>query len=316
MKILIILTGGTIGSKKDNNNVLSTNDENSYTIINMYNQKYKNCDFEVIQPFSELSENFTIDTINKLSETINNIKFQNYDGVIVTHGSDTVSYTAAIISQMYFDRPCPIVFVAANYPPDDERSNALKNFSGAVNFISEKFVSNGVYFAYANPKEDVCIYLGTRINEASPQSDKFTAFMDIPFGKMKNSSFIYNDSPLNLSINDLKSIKSKGYVKLKNSVLILKSYPTMNYDYINIENPELKSIINVMYHSGTACTVGKNTSLISFIKKCKTKDIDVYLLQKETDSIYETTKELQEAICIYNTSLETQLAICLLNSSI
>ncbi len=113
MKILVILTGGTIGSFSENN-VLNTTDSSAYEIINKYREKYNSdVEFEVIQPFSILSENFTLETFNKLAETLNKTDFNAYDGIIITHGSDTVSYTSAFISMLFADRECPIVFVAS-----------------------------------------------------------------------------------------------------------------------------------------------------------------------------------------------------------
>lgn len=285
-KILVVLTGGTIGSTVSDK-IIDTNDTSAYKIINLYNENCCNkCDFDVIQPFSELSENFTADTINRFIEVMKNTDFEKYNGVIITHGSDTVAYTSAFLSYLFSDVSCPIVLVAADYPPDDERSNALKNFSGAVSFIKGNYVKCGVFFAYGNPCEDVLIYLGTRINEADLYSDRFTPYGNEAYGFIdKNGCFIKNDK-LNIS-DDLKSSYHIECESVNSNTLILKSFTGMNYNLIDVSDSSLKAVINIMYHSGTACTVGNDESFLKFVEKCSKNNVDVYCISfKNREELY------------------------------
>lgn len=318
MKTLVVLTGGTIGSKI-NHNIIDTDDISAYKIINMYQKIYgADCDFEVIQPFSELSENFTLDTVNTLSGIIKNINFALYDGIIITHGSDTVAYTSAFISYMFSSVQAPIVFTAANYPPEDIKSNALENLRGAVQFIKSRTVKNGVYFAYGNPDEKVNIYLGTRINEADCFNDRFSVFGNEPFGTIVNDKFIYNNTTVNPTCEMISKTKQTDFTVLEPNSLILKSFTGMNYSLIDIEKGGLESVINIMYHSATACTIGNNTSLIDFIERCSKKDIDVYCVSfKNTDNIYSTVKIITDCggIPLYNISYESAYAKAVLSYS-
>ena len=51
-----------------------------------------------------------------------------YDGVIITHGTDTLQYTAAFTGYIMAGAQIPIVLVSANYVLEDVRSNGVDNF--------------------------------------------------------------------------------------------------------------------------------------------------------------------------------------------
>ena len=59
------------------------------------------------------------------------------DGIILTHGSDTIQYTAALLS--YVLKPeIPVMIVCSNYVLEDEKANGFDNFCAAVDFIKNK----------------------------------------------------------------------------------------------------------------------------------------------------------------------------------
>ena len=95
MKIKVILTGGTVGSEKVNGIVKNNKDSN---IASMWKEKFNsNIDFDVVNLYSILSENIKIKNIEMLfAELIKD--YSDYKGIIITHGSDTLSYTSAFVS--------------------------------------------------------------------------------------------------------------------------------------------------------------------------------------------------------------------------
>lgn len=316
MKILIILTGGTIGSRIDNH-IIDTGLKSSYRLIDLYYSRYGNeIQFDTLQPFSYLSENFTLDTVNMLADTIRNINSSEYDGIIVTHGSDTVSYTASFLSYMFCCLKCPLVLIASDYPPDDIKSNAVRNLRGAVQFIKSHYVSNGVYFAYGNPCENVKIHIGTRINEADCFTDRFSSFCNLCFGEIVSDEFISaKGNPLPC---DIEKCTQYHNTRLKPCCLILKSFTGMDYSLINLNSKNLKSIVNVMYHSATACTYGNDTSFLKFIKKCSNENIKVYCVSfKNRDDIYISAKNIKDCggIPLYNISYQSAYAKAVLSDN-
>jgi len=63
---------------------------------------------------------------------------EHYDGIIITHGTDTLAYTAAALSFYFNAIKIPILLVSSDYPLDDSKANGLDNFMCAVEFIRQK----------------------------------------------------------------------------------------------------------------------------------------------------------------------------------
>ena len=59
------------------------------------------------------------------------IESEKYDGIIITHGTDTLQYTSAMLGYMFDDVSIPIVLVSSNYVLEDKRANGLINLSKA-----------------------------------------------------------------------------------------------------------------------------------------------------------------------------------------
>ncbi|MDP9498994.1 MAG: asparaginase domain-containing protein, partial [Thermoproteota archaeon] len=127
-KIALISTGGTIASKIDYRtggvtSVLSAKD--LYTSIPELSL-YASIDTEIL--FNEYSENIGPMQwhliANKVIEKINS---GNYDGIIISHGTDTMSYTAAALSFALQDLPIPVIIVGAQRSSDRPSSDASSN---------------------------------------------------------------------------------------------------------------------------------------------------------------------------------------------
>ena len=149
MKILVIFTGGTIGSTV-NGEYISTDGKKPYIILERYNKEYPNSiEWHTDNPYTILSENATIDTYRMLAKSVKAGLDKNYDGIIVTHGSDTLQYSAAFLSLILGDDVAPVMLVSSNYVLEDERANGMDNFGAAVDFIVNHR-GKGVFVPYKN----------------------------------------------------------------------------------------------------------------------------------------------------------------------
>lgn len=73
------------------------------------------------------------------------------NGIVITHGTDTLSYTAPLIYWLFADTPVPIVFTASNTPPaqlgpDDPPDEARLNLNRAIRLANEK--EKGIYVVF------------------------------------------------------------------------------------------------------------------------------------------------------------------------
>ncbi len=303
MKILVIFTGGTIGSKVENSTI-DVKPENM-ALINLYNEKYENCvDFNVISPINILSENISAAHWEVLIDCVNNSDPESYDGVIITHGSDTLSYTSALLGLYFSNIKVPMVLVASNYTLTDSRSNGVVNFAGAVDFIRNGI--NGVFAVYKNHDGRCFVHCATRLREADSYFDDFSSFGGA-YGEIINGDFHI------LNKYDPVKFNKKGRLSFKNKVKIIFPYPSIDYRKIDFDE-DTKAVLHVLYHSGTACACGEN-NILSLIEKCKEKGIDFYVCSvKYSDEMYKTSRLILDkgAIPMYNINVECAYAKLLL----
>ena len=99
MKILVIFTGGTIGSEASGE-YISIDGIKPYKLLQMYADTYhdeaRDVMFDTESPYTVLSENADGNTFKKLFDAVSQGVDAGYDGIIVTHGSDTLQYGAAV----------------------------------------------------------------------------------------------------------------------------------------------------------------------------------------------------------------------------
>lgn len=165
--IALISTGGTIASKIDYrtggvHSALSASD--LYASIPELG-KYASIDPEVI--LNEYSENLNPEhwtfIANKVAEKV---RSRTYRGIIISHGTDTMHYTAGALSFALQNLPIPVVLVGAQRSSDRPSSDAALNLIGATVFCIKSSYS-GVFVAmHAGPSDDsIACHVGTRVRK-------------------------------------------------------------------------------------------------------------------------------------------------------
>ena len=295
MKIDVIFTGGTIGSKKNENGMLSTNKDGQYTLLNRYIETFGNhVEFMAREPYCILSENLSAKELMILIEEIRElINLTNPNGIIITHGTDTLQYTAAILGYVFADINFPIILVSSNYILDDPRSNGLMNFKCAVNFIKER-LGQGVFVSYQNIGQDVYIHRATRLEQSIMFKDNVYSVMDSWYGKFsgKNSDLYEKNPAYKTDSSSRKNIFSSKKIKLcfnSDSIIRIRPYPGMSYPLIM---DHTKAIIHESYHSGT---IRISDEFLDFVKQAKKEKIPFFLTGLDSkESKYETVAVYRE----------------------
>lgn len=321
-KILLIFTGGTIGSAtKDSITNIDSNAR--YHLIENYN-KLSGCKdviFDVYEPLSILSENLIPSDWTSLIDSIRSKPLAEYSGIIVTHGTDTLPYTSAVLSYAFNALSIPLVVVASNSPLGEPESNGLHNFIAAVNFITDAAIP-GIFVIYQDANGDSIIHLGTRLTEALPFTHQFRSQKDAYFGKMIGEKFIHNkSSTYGPSITEIlnREVFTFDTLSFSDKILCIKPYPGLNYDMFDFSLSRPKAILHDLYHSGTACVrlLGANNqySLLSFVHRCKSKNIDFYVapLSVASGTRYATSAEFLDAGVIPMSDISTEAAIAKLS---
>lgn len=305
-----IFTGGTIGSHINNSGFISTDQNSPYKLLEMYRQLCKNgsrtdTDITFInsEPYCILSENLSAQYILKLISAVDDALKNNPDGIIVTHGTDTLQYNAAILGLIFGSASVPIILVSSDYVLEDKRANGLINYKYAVDFIIRSSASairsdtessghhgtdsaghSGVFVSYCNKDGKPTIHRGTRLLPAVPFSADVRSGGDFWYGQYNTADLIisgnfvfnplyktsYNNCPDLCKYSGL-SCDALELLPLSDGIIKLSSYPGMTY-------PELTKSVKVVmlesYHSGTICI---NENLKSFAANAAKLNIPIYV---------------------------------------
>lgn len=277
-KILVILTGGTIGSVCSDG-IRGIDGDSPYILLREFSRRcpeYSSCEFDVVNPYSILSENLTYSCWEQLYAALSEAENKDYRGIIVTHGSDTLAYTAALTGYLMRHTGRPIVFTAADRPVNDPKSNAMPNFRSAVEFILNGGI-RGVFVSYKMGTRNA-INLATRLCSADCCLDEFSVYGGEIFGEMKEGEFLPCPALFNPSIDELNrpaSPVTSNKISLTRKIMLLHSYPHMDYSAIDPEG--FAAVINCGYHCATACTEGGSLSLLAFAERCGKCGTDLWL---------------------------------------
>lgn len=201
--ILFVLTGGTIGSTVENS-VIRT-DSSSCRVLTLYREIYgEDVRFETVQLLNILSENLQKKHWECIANYLFQVNLSAYSGVIIAHGSDTLSYSSAFLGVCLSGLSLPVVLTASDRVPDHPESNAVANLRGAVVLIQN--VQKGVYTVYRNPTEKDCsVWLSTRIQEADRVYGCFSSIDGYAWAHIINEKLVQTKNSLPLSLIEKKS---------------------------------------------------------------------------------------------------------------
>ena len=251
-KILLIYTGGTIGMKKDFETGALKAFNFSKLLQRIPELKLLDCEIETI------SFEKPIDSSNMNPEkwadiaTIIEDNYSSYDGFVVLHGSDTMSYSASALSFMLENLSKPVVFTGSQLPIGDLRTDAKENLITAIQIASLRENGNPVisevclYFEYK-------LYRGNRTTKTN--AEHFNAFISPNYPHLIESG-VHLKMNKELFLPLKKELKLKVHKTLDTNVVIVKMFPGMSETVLaaifNISN--LKGIVLETYGAGNAPT--------------------------------------------------------------
>lgn len=181
-KVAILSTGGTIASKIDYRTGAVTSQFTADDILAAIPELREIADFKGRVISSILSENMDSESWQNLALAVVEEIEAGADGVIVTHGTDTMMYTAAALSFM-IETPVPIVLVgsqrSADRPSSDNAMNAICAALVAVSDIAEVSV-----VMHGTTSDNFCeIHRGTKVRKMhTSRRDAFKSINSLPIG--------------------------------------------------------------------------------------------------------------------------------------
>lgn len=287
MKLLFVFTGGTIGSTLSGG-YISADKEKPYLLIEKYREIFGiDFEYDVIRPYTELSENNTGDTLRELIGSVKlNLK-KDYSGIIITHGTDTLQYTAAMLSYT-LDASFPICIVSSNYPIEDKRANGLVNLRTAVKFIKQVGAA-GVWVPYKNGDEPAKVHRGSRLIGGQPFTDYLYSVQNHYGFKYDKDGIFVRKSGFSEIENETPCFAGDKLSAVSDMILKLESYPGMVYPAIPAY---AKYILMSSFHSGTVNT--KSLQAVRFFEEAKGRGIPVFLTGTLPGESYESTRVFED----------------------
>jgi len=293
-KILIVATGGTIGSsliggcRRLNAEVAkSTLINNFFESGSEYAERGMELFLDSKLKLKTLSENMTTEKLWCIAEHIRSFDECELSGIIVLHGTDTLAFSTSLFSMMFCDVSVPMIFVSGNCPPDDEASNANVNFRAAVELICRGLAPN-VYAVYRNSDKKTRLYLGSTLMQCPNFSEDFySASADKIFELNEKSELYADDIYKCLELSKKRQAQMGSIIKrishLDKNVLLVTPYTGMDYSRIDLNG--ISGIVHGTYHSGTVCVdkARPECSAVEFSKRCRANKIPVYLAPCKLD---------------------------------
>lgn len=280
-KILLVLTGGTICSfdRGDGECAADTHRAEALIVRNYQKNHGDRVQFDPRFPLDLLSENMTVTDWNTLKDAFRSYDFSAYDGVILLHGTDTLAYTASLLSLLLWGVKIPVLLVSAQLPLTNEQTNGNENFRAAVELI-EQGLAPSVYAVYRNSDGVTYLHLGAHLRQCANHSDDFFSADMTPISSEKNPFALPTPcgDPLLYACGTLTP-----------SVLRIEPYVGLDYAHFSLDG--IRAVLHGTYHSCTVATapVG-SASLLSLLDRCREKQIPVFLSPCDEHAYtYETT---------------------------
>lgn len=307
--VLIIYTGGTIGMVNDPNSGMLT----AFDFDNLYHQipelKRLNVQLQTISfdkpvDSSEMNPSYWKQIATNVFDSYND-----YDGFVVLHGSDTMAYTATALSFMLQGLKKPVILTGSQLPINEIRTDGRENVLTSIEIAAAKNLDG------SSKVNEVCIYFennlyrGNRTTKIS--ANAFEAFASPNFSPLATAGIHINYQKVSYPFeNDQLKLNTE----LDNRVALLKIFPGFNakvykslFDFQNV-----KGIVLETFGAGNAPTDQLFDDLIAdFIDQ---GGVVLNITQCQSGSVeqglYETSSFFQKIGVIGGGDLTTEAAIC------
>ncbi|MFA6275699.1 MAG: asparaginase [Pedobacter sp.] len=306
-KILIIYTGGTIGM---------VNDAKTGTLIPF--------DFEQIQEnvpeLARLDYQLSVHSFNPILDSSNmdpeiwaelakliQEKYEEFDGFVILHGSDTMSFTASALSFMLQNLAKPVVLTGSQLPIGEIRTDAKENLITALEIAATKKDGKAMV-------PEVCIYFDYQLFRGNRSikynSEKFEAFASPNYPILAEAGVSLSFYP-----NYILPIPQKPFqihTIFNANIGVLKMYPGITENAVKaITESGVEAIVLEAFGSGNTTTAPwfiaclqkaiANNKMIIDISQCKGGSVQL--------GVYETSRKLQQMGIVSGYDLTFEAAV-------
>lgn len=308
-RILVIYTGGTIGMMLDKDSgTLKPFDFNqlyeNIPVLANFNCCIEVHTFDPVIDSSNVNPEFWIRLAGVIEEN-----YEKYDGFVVLHGTDTMSYSASALSFMLENLNKPVIFTGSQLPLGMIRTDGRENFINAIEIAAATTENTPIVPEVAIYFENQ-LFRGNRTNKFN--AENFNAFVSGNYPVLAEVGVHIRYNTNYILKPNFKRLKV--HKKLDSHVAILKLFPGINESVVRsiIDTQGLKALILETYGSGNAPTdkwfiqtleeaIDKKGIIIYNVTQCKGGSVEI--------GKYETSVELGKIGVIGGYDITTESAI-------
>lgn len=309
--VLIINTGGTIGMKKTPNGYAPVPGflrEALERIDDMRRDDFPACSLYELSPLLD-SSNMSVDEWNAIARVIFE-RYNDYDGFVVLHGTDTMSYTASALSFILKGLDKPVVLTGSQIPLSELRSDGRDNLLTSI-LIAAQGVAREVTLCFCG-----VLLRGNRSMKMS--SDGLVAFDSPNYPHLAEAgiSIKYNYAALARPADREKNAAGQGILLQPFSsaaIGVLKIFPGMQFGlFEDIMTEKLSGIVLETFGAGNIPMgdgnllpiIGKAFSAGTVITVCSQCPAGTVVL-----GAYETSSKLKDAGAVSGGDMTTEAAV-------
>jgi L-asparaginase len=307
--ILLIYTGGTIGMIKDPKTGVLRAFDFKNLLKRIPEIELLDCKIDTISFKKPIdSSNMNPDYWVQIAEIIES-NYEMFDGFVVLHGSDTMSYTASALSFMLENLYKPVVFTGSQLPIGDLRTDAKENLITSIQVASLQHLNKPVI-------KEVCLYFEYKLYRANRttkiNAEHFEAFASLNYPDLAESGVHLKVNQEHLFKPNLKK-KLIVHKHLDTNIALIKLFPGISESLLKsiFNTPKLKGVILETYGAGN-CTTEK--WFINLLDETIKKGIHIInITQCSGGSVimghYQTSEKLVKIGVISGKDITTEAAV-------
>ena len=252
-RILIVYTGGTIGMIEDPVTKALKPFDFSHLMENvpkvkMLDYKIDNIQFQPPIDSSDMSPAHWQDIARSIADN-----YDDYDGFVVLHGTDTMAYTASALSFMLDGLDKPVIITGSQLPIGEVRTDGEENLITALQIAAATDTDGRPMVREVAILFENYLWRGNRSTKRS--ADNFNAFKSNNYPQLAKIGLgIHFDTDALMRRNVEKSLRP--HYDLDTSVMVIDLYPGLNERLLRhmLAAPGIKGIVLRTYGTGNAPT--------------------------------------------------------------
>ena len=250
-KVLLIYTGGTIGMNRNPSTGALEPFDFEHLLINVPELKQFDTEIDSFQfnppiDSSDMSPRMWTDLSHVIAD-----RYDQYDGFVVLHGTDTMAFTASALSYMLENLTKPVIFTGSQLPIGQLRTDGKENLITSIEIAASKDAEGHALVP------EVGIYFNSHLlrgNRTTKQSaEEFNAFESFNYPHLVDAgvNMVYHRERI---LTPQWDKPMTPHFRLDNNVIIFSLFPGIREDLIRhiIHTPNLKAIVMRTFGSGNA----------------------------------------------------------------